>query len=108
MPDLGVIIQSDLQWDGHIAKMVARANSMTGFIKRTIGFNANTDVLWNNLGPDLRNLGVLANQLPNISAFKRQLVKVSFTRFNEHFSPDAPCSWSSACGCASCTALRRH
>ncbi|XP_078689157.1 death-associated protein kinase 1-like [Branchiostoma floridae x Branchiostoma belcheri] len=44
MPDLGVIVQSDLQWNSHILKMVARANSMTGFIKRTIGFNSSTDV----------------------------------------------------------------
>ncbi|KAI8522134.1 hypothetical protein Bbelb_018880 [Branchiostoma belcheri] len=44
MPDLGVIVQSDLQWNSHILKMVARANYMTGFIKRTVGFNSSTDV----------------------------------------------------------------
>ncbi|KAI8516632.1 hypothetical protein Bbelb_052130 [Branchiostoma belcheri] len=230
MPDLGVIVQSDLQWNSHILKMVARANSMTGFIKRTVGFNSSTDVrkalyttlvrsileycsplwspqsrklmslvegvqrratkfilgahsntltykerlstlgllplahrrevcdvmvfikskpivhkyvsfpsrpsrylrshmltpirvrtsafsssyiprlvtIWNQLSPVLRNIGVQASEMSNILTFKRSLVRATFMRFDTQFNIDVPCSWSTSCGCASCTALRPH
>ena len=40
--DLGVLISSDLSWNNHIKLKIARANSMLGFIKRAIGFNASS------------------------------------------------------------------
>ena len=39
-PDLGVKIESDLSWHSHVTSKVKRANSLLGFIKRTLGFNS--------------------------------------------------------------------
>ncbi|KAI8491878.1 hypothetical protein Bbelb_302510 [Branchiostoma belcheri] len=44
MSDLGVTAKSDLKWDTHVARSVAKANSMLGFVKRTVGFHSNTDI----------------------------------------------------------------
>jgi hypothetical protein len=42
--DLGVDIASTLTWDLHIKKIIAKANSKMGMIKRTVGYNAPSKV----------------------------------------------------------------
>jgi len=44
MNDLGVLAQSDLLWNSHIVNIVKKANSMIGFIIRTVGFDSSQEV----------------------------------------------------------------
>ena len=43
MLDLGVTVQSDHKWNEHVLNITARANSMLGFIKRTVGHSTSID-----------------------------------------------------------------
>jgi len=43
MPDLGVTAQFDLKWNDHVVNTTARANSMLGFVKRTVGYTTSVD-----------------------------------------------------------------
>ena len=43
--DLGLLVSSDLKWDPHILKMVAKANKMLGLLKRSCFEITNTQVI---------------------------------------------------------------
>jgi len=44
MSDLGTTVKSNLTWNSHVIRTVAKANQMLGFIKRSIGYKSNTDI----------------------------------------------------------------
>ena len=89
-----------------------RSHMLTPIRSRTSAFRhtyiPRVVTIWNKLAPDLRCTGERATHPSEVIAFKHKLVKSSFVRFNSQYSIDLPCTWSTACGCSACVALRPH
>ncbi|KAI8502568.1 hypothetical protein Bbelb_192700 [Branchiostoma belcheri] len=95
MPELRVIVQSDLQWNSHISKMVAKANSMTGFIKRKIGFNTNIDVrkaLYTTLSHKLMSLVEGVERRATKFILGAQSNNLTYKERRNTLAPDCPLS----------------
>ena len=90
-------------WASH---MLIPIRSRTSVFRHT--YIPSVITIWNKLAPDLRCIGERATHPSEVIAFKHKLVKSSFVRFNSHYSIDLPCTWSTACGCSACVALRPH